>query len=147
MSLEGLTEIARKKLVEYLESVDFVDFAILFGSLAHGKPHPGSDCDLGIATTRKVSLLEAGFLVARLEEIVGKEVDLVIVNDLPFRNPVLAFEVARGKLLFARDSARFVAFKEKAFLHFLDTQFLRNLLNQALLKRIEEGRFGKRSTS
>jgi|GEM_PF-3634519 len=83
MSLEDLTEIARKKLVRYLESVDFVDFAILFGSLAYGKPHPGSDCDLGVATTREVSFLEAGFLVARLEEIVRKEVDLVIVNDLP----------------------------------------------------------------
>lgn len=147
MTSKGLPEATRKKLIEYLESIDFVDFAILFGSLACGKPHPGSDCDLGIATNQEFSLLEIGFLVARLEEIMRREVDLVIVNDLPSRNPALAFEVARGELLFARDSARFVAFKEKAFLRFLDTQFLRNLLNQALLQRIEEGRFGKRSAS
>ena len=102
-----------------------MDFAVLFGSLTYGKPHSHSDLDLEIATTRKVSLPEIGFLVAWLEEITGKRVDLVLANYLPLRNPVLAFEVARGELLFARDQARFVAFKKAFFVFWIPSFYER----------------------
>lgn len=137
----------QKELIEYLKNVDYIDFAVLFGSRVRGKPHPWSDLDLGIATTRKVSLPEIGFLISQLETITRKNLDLVIINDLYYRNPVLAFEIACGKMLFARDITHFVNFKEKAFLSFMDTQFLREMVNQSFLERLKGDRFGKRNAS
>lgn len=136
----------REALCNILAQNDWVDFAVLFGSMVSGRPTPQSDLDIAVATTREVSFLELGTLVAQLEIALRREVDLVIANDLPSRNPVLAFAVASGELLFARDKRRFVAFKERAFLSFWDTEFLRNTVNRALLERLARGRFGKRAS-
>ncbi len=106
----GVAQVELQVLAEVLRSYPFIDFAVLFGSAAEGRMLPMSDVDVGIYVTRDLSLDELGGLVVALEKAVKRDVDVVIVNDLPRTNPVLAFEaVARGTLLFARDRERYVA--------------------------------------
>ncbi len=56
----------------------------LFGSIARGEAPPDSDIDVvvDIEPGRKFSLIDQGGLRVRLSELFGREVDLVIREDL-----------------------------------------------------------------
>jgi predicted nucleotidyltransferase len=49
----------------------------LFGSVARGEDRPGSDIDLLVEFSRPTSLFELFDIRRRLEEILGRRVDLV----------------------------------------------------------------------
>jgi len=139
-----VAQVNHQALVEVLQSYPYIDFAVLFGSAAQGRLLPMSDVDVGIYVTRDLSLDELGGLVVALEKAVKRDVDVVIVNDLPRTNPVLAFEaVARGTLLFARDPERYVEFKTRCLLAYMDTAYLREMVNRAFRRRVAEGRIGE----
>lgn len=63
--------------------------AYLFGSVAEGRPHRESDVDVGVLLDRGTYPTAAGRfdirlrLIPRLEEAVGRRVDLVVLNDAP----------------------------------------------------------------
>lgn len=128
-----------------LQRYDFIVMAILFGSYAEGRETLVSDVDLGIYTNREVSLLELGLIVARLEGFLKRKVDLIILNDLYKKRPVLAFEiVSHGKVLFCRNPYSLVEFKKSTFLYYLDTKPLREKMDSALRDRLKSGHFGER---
>jgi len=58
-------------LSNYLKQFDFIDFAMLFGSFAEDKAKALSDIDLGIFTNKDVSLIDVGFLAAKMESILN----------------------------------------------------------------------------
>ncbi|NPA91069.1 MAG: nucleotidyltransferase domain-containing protein [Chloroflexi bacterium] len=127
-----------------LQGYEFINFAVLFGSAAAGRLLPMSDVDVGIHVRREISLDELGALIVHLERVVGRDVDVVVVNDLPRTNPVLAMEtVGKGLLLFARDRDQYTAFKTRCLLAYMDTEYLRRLVRDAFRRRVSEGRIGE----
>ena len=64
-----------------------VAYALLFGSSARGAASPHSDVDvaIGLAAGVRLSALELGALVSRLEDAAGKPVDLVLLDEAPPR--------------------------------------------------------------
>ncbi|WP_322798081.1 type VII toxin-antitoxin system MntA family adenylyltransferase antitoxin [Thermoflexus sp.] len=120
-----------------------VEFALVFGSLARGAEQPWSDVDIGIYPAASPSLLELGEWTASLELILGRDVDLIPLDVALERNPALAYRaVAEGLLLFCRDPQKWVAFKTRAILRYLDTAFLRAMLERAFRERVGAGSSG-----
>lgn len=76
-------------LVASLTGHEGVVSAYLFGSEAHGRAHRESDVDVGVLLSRPVyprpaDRFEARLrLTGRLQAAVGREVDIVILNDAP----------------------------------------------------------------
>lgn len=64
----------------------------VFGSVALGSDHEGSDLDLLVDTLPQTTLLDLGGLQVALEELLGVPVDVRTPHDLPasFRNEVLS---------------------------------------------------------
>jgi uncharacterized protein len=138
--------IDRSLIVEELEKTDFILFAILFGSFAQDRVTQMSDLDVGIFTTRPVSLLEMGTIISGIEKTVAAEVDLILLNDLYRKKPSLAFEIiSKGHVLFCKDEKEFVEFKKNVFLNYFDTARLRKNVDESLKKRLREERFGERN--
>ncbi|MGQ9548634.1 MAG: type VII toxin-antitoxin system MntA family adenylyltransferase antitoxin [Roseiflexus sp.] len=133
-----------EKARDLLATQEAVLFALLFGSFAKGEPQPWSDVDIGVYLSRPWSLLEIGKLNAALERVLGREVDLSVLNIALERNPALAYKVvAEGTLLFCRDPAAFADFKTRVVLKYLDTAFLRAMITGAFQERLDTGRFGQ----
>lgn len=96
-------------LVASLTGHEGVVSAYLFGSEAQGRAHRESDVDVGVLLSRQVypraaDRFEARLrLTGRLQAAVGREVDIVILNDAP---PQLVRHIMTGgHRLMAADSA------------------------------------------
>jgi len=72
----------------------------LFGSQLSGDVRPDSDLDVGVLYRHPQLLAFTVSLEARLEEVVGRKVDVI---DLARARPFLALEVVRGERIFCRD--------------------------------------------
>ncbi len=118
-------------------------FAYLYGSFHQKERY--RDIDVGIYMDPEPDLLKVGEMTSELNKKTRQEIDLVMMNRLPARNPELAFQiVSRGKLLFTRDEQAHNLYKEKTLKIYYDTAYLRKQIKQAFDKRIEEGKFGER---
>lgn len=121
-----------------------VEFALLFGSFSRGTEQLWSDIDIGIYAPSSLSLLEMGQLTALLEQILGRDVDLILLHIALERNPTVAYRaIKEGILFFCKDPQQFVEFKAQAILCYLDTAFLRTMVEQAFLERLRAGQFGE----
>ena len=128
-----------------LTSQDFITFALLFGSFAEGKATPLSDIDLGIHLSRPIDLLTQGRLTAELEQVTQRRVEVLVLNDILVSNPRLAYQiVASGELVVCKDRPAYVDFKTQVILRYLDTAYLRGIVDKAFVERLRTGRFGKR---
>ena len=54
----------------------------VFGSVARGEAHEGSDVDILVDFSSPVSLMELGRLKRLLEELLGRRVDLIVRDGL-----------------------------------------------------------------
>lgn len=98
-------------LTEHLKAHPAIEFAILFGSQAHGKAKSESDLDITIYLNRALSLEEYLILNLQLEKISGREVDLIILNEA---YPLLKHQVMKNrKVLFIRNFDLYADFREK----------------------------------
>ena len=112
-----------------------VAFALVFGSRARGTVHAGSDVDvaLGFRHGRRPATHELGAIVSRIEEAVGRTVDLVVLEDAP---PGLAYRVFRdGVAVLVRDRSALVERKARAILEYLDYRPIEEALSKAVLAR------------
>lgn len=93
----------------------------LFGSLARGDAREDSDVDVGVLLARVPSTLEERFgLESRLEERLGRPVQLVVLNGAP---PDLVHRVLRdGRLVLERDRGARVRFEVAARNAYFDVQ-------------------------
>ncbi|MBK9385985.1 MAG: nucleotidyltransferase domain-containing protein [Planctomycetes bacterium] len=126
-------------LTQVLAAEPKIAYALLFGSRARGTEHADSDVDLAIGgRDLAFSLLELGGLIARLEEVAGVSVDLVLLDEAP---PGLAFRIFQeGLVLFDRDHPAFVERKAKAMLEYYDWQPIEARLARAVLEAAQRGR-------
>lgn len=98
-------------LTEHLKAHPAIEFAVLFGSQAQGKAKSESDLDIAIYLNRTLSLEEYLTLNLQLEEISGREVDLIILNEA---SPLLKHQVMKNrKVLFIRNFDLYADFREK----------------------------------
>jgi len=135
-----------ERLKEFFRNYEFIDFAIVFGSYAKNKAFPISDIDIAIHTSKELELLEIGEIISKLEKITQKDIDLVILNNLYKKEPILAYNiVSEGVSIFCRDKEKLADFKTKCFLWFFDHQPLYEMVNKALIKRIREGNFARKN--
>jgi predicted nucleotidyltransferase len=103
-----------------LEHEPDIVYAVLFGSGGRGRLRPGSDVDIAVEFRAGAARdpLALGGLVARLEAAVGREVDLVAMDEAP---APLAYRVFRdGRVLVDKDHAALAERKARAILEYLD---------------------------
>ena len=128
------------------ECMPDLDFACLYGSCARGEMRPFSDIDIGLHAPENPDILTLGDVAGRLESTLARPVDLLLLRGLPERDPELAFRVAReGVLVMERCRYQYADFKKHAFLHYLDTDYLRQLTRTALHRRVLSGNMGRRN--
>ena len=123
-----------EEMKSLLTSQDFITFALLFGSFAEGKDTPLSDIDLGIHLSRPIDLLTLGRLTVELGRVTQRRVEVLVLNDISVSNPRLAYQiVVSGKLLVCKNRSAYVDFKTQAILRYLDTSYLRGIVDKAFL--------------
>ena len=131
-----------KAMKSFFSQYPFVDFVVLFGSVAKQKTNRFSDIDVGIFTDRELRLLEVGYLAAQLEKKLKVRVDLIVLNDLFKKKPNFTFQIIKdGIPIFFGDESKWIEYKRKVYLYFLDTQHLRREMDFNFRKRLESGNF------
>ena len=137
-----------KQLEQLLQTYDFIDFALLFGSYANGTQKALSDIDIGIYTNRSIDLLEQGYLISTLEEKSEKTIDLVILNNLYKNNAKLAFNIVDNhKIILCDNTEVYTHFKTYTYKYYFDQKPMYEMFDNALLERIESGTYGKAQAS
>ncbi|MEJ5350913.1 MAG: nucleotidyltransferase domain-containing protein [Melioribacteraceae bacterium] len=137
--------MSEKEIKNYLEENDNIIFAIFFGSYVQNNSVYYNDIDIGIYTKKSLSLLELGEIIAHLEIMTEKKIDIVELNNLYRKSPLLAYNIISNcKIIFVRDTSVFNQFKKLTFLFYFDTQRLIEEGRKSLLKRIGNNAFGRR---
>jgi predicted nucleotidyltransferase len=127
------------RMVEALGRDSRIAYALLFGSVARGDSHAGSDLDIavGLMPGAHYSPLDVGALVSDLEQVSGQTVDLVILDDAP---PAVAYRAFRdGVTLIVRDRRHLVERKTRAILDYLDFQPLERIAARGALSAATRG--------
>ena len=136
------------QLKQLLQTYDFIDFALLFGSYAKGTQRTLSDIDIGIYTHRPIDLLEQGELISTLEEAFQKKIDLVLLNDLYKKSAKLAFNIVDNhQVIFCKNQEAYIDFKTYTYKYYFDQKPMYEMFDKALLERMENGTYGKAQAS
>ncbi len=77
--------------------------AMVFGSVALGRPRQDSDLDIAVAAAQPLSVAEKMAMIAALADNTGRPVDLVDLTTVP--EPLLGQIVRHGRRLLGSDSA------------------------------------------
>lgn len=94
--IELIKNYLLKKVAPYL--------IILFGSAAKENMHKDSDIDLGFLSDKKLSSYEIFMIAQGLADILGKEVDLVDLNQA---STVFQIQIiSSGKIIYCNDEKR-----------------------------------------
>jgi predicted nucleotidyltransferase len=137
-----------KKLLNILFNYNFINFALLFGSYSNNTQKELSDIDVAIGVDKDIDIFMMGEIIAILEECLGKRVDLVIVNDLYKENSKLAFNITNNhKLIFCRNTKEYIEFKTNSLKYYFDMRYMYEMFDKELLKRLDNGTFGKTKIS
>ncbi|WOE68799.1 nucleotidyltransferase domain-containing protein [Hydrogenimonas thermophila] len=143
-----MIDIEVNKITDILEEYDFIINALIFGSYSNGKAGRFSDVDIAIEVAETIDLLTMGEIISRLEVEVKRKIDLVIINELHKKSPLLAFNIYKNhKILFIKDQKRYDNFKESALHFYLDFKRVLDEQNRMFLKRVESGNIGKIKTA
>jgi uncharacterized protein len=134
------------KLAEFLARQPDVRLAYLFGSHARGRTHPLSDVDVAVVLDDQLSSSEQSHTRLRLTgELMAwlhrDDVDVVILNQASL---LLRHRVLRdGRLLYAVNDSERVRFAAETYQQYLDCRHMYDMLDEAMLTRLREGRFGR----
>jgi predicted nucleotidyltransferase len=142
-----LPVLNEQELIACLAAQPDIAAAYLFGSMAQGKAMPHSDVDIAILLT--ASNDEKRFFTRRLELLVlmepyaNREMDVIVLNEasLLLRHEVLL----HGRRLFQGNRRERVEFEVRTHQLYNDARPMLDFFNRDLLKRIREGRFGRRT--
>lgn len=138
-----IPESKLSELKTYLGNCPDVVFAYQIGSsLEHERFR---DIDLAIFFSSDPGLLRVGEIISELSIITCKDIDVVTLNGLPFKHPILAYEVySKGYLLLSNDENEHLKQRSLAMSVYMDTQPLRELMQQSFEKRVKSKNFAKR---
>lgn len=116
-----------------LQEID-CEAIILFGSFARGTQNEKSDIDIAFLSKKQIPKKEIFELKQKIEDIAGRDVDLVDMNnDIGdgFKYEI----ITNGKILYCKDEVKFDLYKIRVISDFLET----NEARQAVIDRIKNG--------
>lgn len=132
MDTEPLARAAR--------ALKHVELLVLFGSAAAERMRPDSDVDVGVLIDADSFEIRTE-IIATLGRVVERPIDVVFIRDAP---PQLAFEIAKGQLLFERHGGIWRDMKARAMLEWWDWQetarWMHQIYADRLRKQVEAGR-------
>ncbi len=134
------------KLKSYFEQNKQIDFVLIFGSVLSNKFSELSDIDIAIHTKEVLDLLSIGRIVSDLENISGRKIDVIELNDMYKKNPLLAYNIISNSVILNMNNfEKYIDFKRNTFLYYLDTEKMRAEFRERFSKRIDQKKFGKRN--
>lgn len=137
-----------KEIDNILSKYDFISTALVFGSYAANTFTSMSDIDIAVGTTRELTLPEIGEIISILESKLRKKIDLVILNNLPYRRPLLAYNIYRKHvLIFSRDTSFYHQFKTDTLHAYMDFKHIIDAQNKAFDQRIHNGTLAETQTA
>ncbi len=133
-----ISEAELGRIAAMLDQAGGLDALWVFGSEASGQAIASSDVDLAALFASPPPLGALLAARARIEDIVGRPVDLV---DLDRASPVLVMQVLRhGRLVAERNASHRVRFVASAPGRYEDVRIFRRPAEQLLLARLQNGR-------
>ena len=133
-----LSEAAIDRVVALLDGRFGLDALFVFGSEAAGTTRRDSDVDLAALLRRRPDGLELLDAQTALEEIAGRDVDLV---DLGAASPILARQVLRsGRCVFGASAPALACFEATLPSRYADLKRVRAEAESALVQRVMHGR-------
>jgi len=88
--------------------------------------------------------LTLGAIIAELEGVTNKKIDLIILNDLHSKNPLLAYNIiGKYTVLINRDTEVFEAYKVRSYMSYFDFEPIITAQNKKLIEELNHGDFGK----
>lgn len=134
--------LLNKNLKSIFESDNNVIFSLLFGSMTKNNMRYGSDIDIAIYFKNSPTLYEIGNLNLKLEKITDYKLDLIELNNLEKKNPVLAYSIiSDGILICNKDQKIYSEFKKSVLMRYLDFKPTNDLINAEFNKRLANNRF------
>ena len=131
-------------LVDVLARYEGIVFALLFGSQCSGNLRFDSDIDIALYFEDLPDLLVLGEIIAQLENATNKKIDLIVLNDLHAKNPLLAYNITgQHDILINHDRDRYEAFKHRSYIDYFDFEPIIVAQNQKLIEELNHGNFGK----
>ncbi len=128
------------KLQELLGQYDFISNVLIFGSFALDKQNSMSDIDIAIQTKEDIDIFTIGEIISNLESALAIKIDLVILNNLYKKSPLLAYNIYQShKQVYINNVEKYNDFKSNALHYYLDFKPIIEEQNRAFLKRVENG--------
>jgi len=132
-----LTSEEVERVAEILGGAGGLVALYVFGSVAAGRERPGSDLDLACVLEDPPAALELLALQDELASVVGRPVDLVLLDRT---SPILAMQVLRtGRRLVDLAPARTAALEARLFSAYADLKRVRAPAERALVERCRRG--------
>lgn len=125
---------------DVLASEPRIAYALLFGSHATRRSTAHSDLDIAIGSSsgHGFDRHTLGALVAGLERVTRRTVDMIVLDQAP---PTLAYRVFRdGRLIVESDPAALTRQRARAILGYLDFKPVEQLCARAILEGVADGR-------
>jgi len=117
-----------KIVKEVLERFEFIEIAVLFGSIL--RRNFTRDIDVGLVVDREISFKEFNEVASTLEQTLNIPVDLVILNDTP---PLIRFKaLVEGIKIIVRDRKKLFYIISESFME------LENMKEKLRMLGIEE---------
>lgn len=133
-------------IINILTKHDNIVFAYLFGSFVNAPDKVNSDIDIGIYFKDSIDLLYLGKIIGEINASTSKKIDIVEMNSLFVKNPLLAYEIiTKGKVITCLNKEELINFKTRTFLSYFDTINLRDAVNMKFYQRLSDRNFGKRN--
>ena len=133
-SIEHLTAVLRG----WGEAQPHVDAVWVFGSIAKGKTHPGSDTDITVlfAHGKQPKGMEKLDLIAELSDCVHTDVDVVILNTA---GELITSQVLRfGSRVFSKNPTRTALFELAAYGKYSDYAYYKNTFVAARKQQVDD---------
>jgi predicted nucleotidyltransferase len=132
------------RLQEYFDDSTY-EFVLLFGSYSNDTNNALSDIDIGVYFQDSVDYLELGYHIAKLETIFNLKIDMIALNDIYKQNPLFGFEILKNhKPIIINNQEKYIEFKTKSQLYYLDAKPLIEQNRASLKQRIANNTFGER---
>jgi predicted nucleotidyltransferase len=133
------------RLRRALSLVPDLEYALLFGSAATRGPDAARDIDVAVALAHPFGLLERARLATELETAVGREVDLVDLDDA---STLLRWEVVKnGRAILVNSPAALLALKARVPIERADLEPYLERESEGLRRALGKAPWSKSSSS
>ena len=112
-----------------------LDALYVYGSEAAERARSDSDVDIAVLPTSRPAPLEVLSLRAELEGLLGRDVDLVVLDNA---SPILAMQIVRqGRRVVDNNPTRTADFEARLYSRYADLKRVRAASERALVERIQ----------